>query len=76
MKIKRETGSRRGGVKNKRDISKVRRRERVREGYGIVGRRGEHIGNRGRSSLGGGRYGIYHSGHSTDRWDRDRFIGL
>ena len=34
--------------------------------YGIVGRREEHIGSRGRSSLGGDRFDIYHSKHSID----------
>ena len=47
-------------------------RGRVRRGYGIVGRREEHIGSRGRSSLGGYiYYCIYHSKHSIDHWGRD-----
>ena len=45
-------------------------RHRVIRDYGIVGRRAgrreEHVGSRGRSSLGGDRFDIYHSKYSID----------
>ena len=41
-------------------------RHRVIRDYGIVGRREEHVGSRGRSSLGGDRFDTYHSKYSID----------